>query len=73
MALLHNLGIPSGGLQAGNAKQKPVGKDHARKPNAVLSLLLYVATSLLQIFTQLHSFEYGTRLIRYPDFTPVTT
>jgi hypothetical protein len=37
------------------------------------SSLLYVATSLLQIFTQLHSFEYGTRLIRYPDFTPVTT
>lgn len=26
-----------------------------------------------QIFTQLHSFEYGTRLIRYPDFIPVTT
>lgn len=26
-----------------------------------------------QIFTQHHSFEYGTRLIRYPDFTPVTT
>jgi hypothetical protein len=23
-----------------------------------------LATSLLQIFTQLHSFEYGTRLIR---------
>jgi hypothetical protein len=26
-----------------------------------------------QIFIQLHSFVYGTRLIRYPDFTPVTT
>jgi hypothetical protein len=36
-------------------------------------LASYVITSLLQIFTQLHSFEYGTRLIRYPDFTPVTT
>jgi hypothetical protein len=35
--------------------------------------LLCVATSLLQILIQLHSFEYGTRLIRYPDFTPVTT
>lgn len=22
---------------------------------------------------QHHSFEYGTRLMRYPDFTPVTT
>jgi|HubBroStandDraft_6_1064221.scaffolds.fasta_scaffold160139_2 hypothetical protein len=31
------------------------------------------ATSLLQILIQLHSFEYGTMLIRYPDFTPVTT
>jgi len=30
-------------------------------------------SSSSQIFTQLHSFEYGTRLIRYPDFTPVTT
>jgi hypothetical protein len=28
---------------------------------------------LHQTFIQLHSFEYGTRLIRYPDFTPVTT
>ncbi len=29
--------------------------------------------AVIQIFIQLQSFEYGTRLIRYPDFTPVTT
>jgi|HubBroStandDraft_6_1064221.scaffolds.fasta_scaffold02811_5 hypothetical protein len=40
---------------------------------AITSLRRYPITSLLQIFTQLHSFEYGTRLMRYPDFTPVTT
>jgi len=43
-------------------------KSHSR-----LSVYLCAAACSLQIFIQLHSFEYGTLLIRYPDFTPVTT
>ena len=48
-------------------------KTRGEGPPLVPSLRHYFITSLLQIFTQLHSFEYGTLLIRYPDFTPVTT
>jgi hypothetical protein len=45
----------------------------AARRQPVSSLPHYLLTSLLQISIQLHSFVYGTRLIRYPDFTPVTT
>jgi hypothetical protein len=62
-------------VESALTKKPRVGSGPIPRGQSLLapSLLLYIATSLLQIFTQLHSFEYGTRLIRYPDFTPVTT
>jgi hypothetical protein len=62
-------GVNDGKYIKGAASKNGIQLGRARGP----SLHFCVAISLLQIFTQLHSFEYGTRLMRYPDFTPVTT
>jgi hypothetical protein len=75
--LLHNSRMPGGGgMSPGKMlSQLPIrrsGRTRSRC-SVITPLRRGLIASLLQIFTQLHSFEYGTRLMRYPDFTPVTT
>jgi hypothetical protein len=63
----------NGGTCFKDAREQELLPAPTRLRSAITSLRRYPITSLLHIFTQLHSFEYGTRLMRYPDFTPVTT
>jgi|HubBroStandDraft_2_1064218.scaffolds.fasta_scaffold33520_2 hypothetical protein len=66
-------GYPVGGYSRAMRSRSPSGRTMLENQTPSYRYFFTSLTSLLQIFTQLHSFEYGTRLIRYPDFTPVTT